>query len=119
MPNPNQNIAGRTRDTHKLVCQREPVVQRSVILDFCISVIVWSACELFAASVWLRANPKEHIGTRWPATEGLVDTIQEAVAQNRQCEPIGGSKVGREFRIDAPAVGPRRAEHNVVAYGQA
>src|SRR5262245_35663919 len=88
-------------------------------LPRCVSVSVWSACDLFAASVWLRANPKEHIGTRWPTTEGLIDTIQEAVAQNRQCEPIGGSKVGREFRIDVPAVGPRRAEHNVVAYGQA
>src|ERR1043165_975424 len=71
------------------------------------------------ASVWLRTNPKEHVGAGWAATDGFVDAIQEAVAQNGQREPIGRDEIGRKFRIHAPPVRPGRAQDDVVAYGQA
>src|ERR1043165_8392081 len=70
------------------------------------------------ASVWLRTNPKEHVGAGWAATDGFVDAIQEAVAQNGQSEPIGRDEIGRKFRIHAPPVRPGRAQDDVVAYGQ-
>src|SRR5260370_20571897 len=74
---------------------------------------------LSASSVWLRANPQEYVAARRAAADGLVDSIQEAVTQNRQREPIGGREIIRVLRIHAPAVRPGRAQREVVAYGQA
>src|SRR6266446_9958069 len=74
---------------------------------------------LSASSVWLRANPQEHVAAGRAAADGLVDAVQEAVAQHRQREPIGGREIVRVLRIHAPAVRPGRAQHDIVAYGQA
>ena len=62
--------------------------------------------RLIRPSVWLRANPKEHVAAGRAATNGLVDAIDEAVAQNRQCEPIGCGEIGRVLRIYARTVRP-------------
>ena len=60
-------------------------------------------------SVWLRANPKEHVTAERAATDGFVNAIEEAVAQDGQCEPVGGGEIGRELRIHPPTVRPGRA----------
>src|SRR6266496_465107 len=70
-------------------------------------------------SVWLRTNPEEHVSARRAATEGLVDAIEEAVAENGQGEPVGGVEIGRKLRTYAPTVRSGRAQHDLVAYGQA
>ena len=74
---------------------------------------------LLRPSVRLRANPKQHVGAGRAATDGFVDPVQKAVAQNRKSEPIGGDEVRRVLRIYTPTIRSGRAEYDLVADGQA